>query len=81
MMVLPAIVVVSLLGTLFAHISVDSCLHGMVCASTYFCNHIIYTFVICVSSEECLQKLWSQCDKGKHFCVYFVPILIAHTQS
>lgn len=72
-MFLPAIVVVSLLGTLFYHISVDYCLHSMVRFSTYFCNHVIYTCVM-VSHQRNVCRNCGLCDKSKNFCVYFVPI-------
>lgn len=71
-MFLPAIVVVSLLGTLFYHIFVDYCLHGMVCSSIYFCNHVIYTSVI-VSHRRNVCRNCGLCDKNRNlslFCSY-----------
>lgn len=79
-MFLPAIVVVSLLGTLFYHISVDYCLHSMVCP-TYFCNHVLYTFVMVSHQRNVCRNCGLSVTKAKISVFILFLFLILHTEK
>lgn len=80
-MFLPAIVVVSMLWPLFYHISVDYCLHSMVCSSTYFCNHVIYTFVMVSHQRNVCRNCGLSVTKAKISVFILLLFLILHKKK
>jgi len=78
---LAAVVVVILLGTLFYHISMDYCFHSVVCSSTYFCNHVIYTFVMVSHQKNVCRNCGLSVTKAKISVFILVLFLILHKKK